>query len=159
MSKNILLWWIISQTPLYCSYTVFNPSPSLSPQTPSPPTRAAWRLLRGRAPLTVKTPSADTGTDEGPSNPHPPTPPSEPQQDLTDWELSRMWRPLSLIAANHKFIFFAFLELKLPLFFCLVISIDLLFFVVFASKPHFVAFDLIGFVVWTVPSVCVWHFV
>uniref|UniRef100_A0A8C4NMD9 Tight junction protein 3 n=1 Tax=Dicentrarchus labrax TaxID=13489 RepID=A0A8C4NMD9_DICLA len=53
---------------------------------------AAWGLLRGRAPRTVRTPSADTGTDEGPPNPQPPTPPHplpETQQDVTDWDIEQ----------------------------------------------------------------------
>lgn len=40
----------------------------------------AWRLLRGRAPRTARTLSADTGTDEGLPNPNlePPSPPRNP---------------------------------------------------------------------------------
>lgn len=74
-------------------------------QTLSRSRTTAWRLLRGRAPPTVRTPSADTGTDEGLPKPTP-TPSLKPNKMSRTGILSRLCTPLPLlILANHVFIY------------------------------------------------------
>lgn len=106
-------------------------------QTPSP-SRTTARPLRGRAPATARTLSADTGTDEALPNPILPAPPSPPQTPSGSHGLETEQTVqasaviirtnmllLTLQGLNHPLVFFfndlGILYLKSILLFCLFI--------------------------------------